>query len=122
MNLDLGRVAGSETPWRLDADSLTTHGVVLGMTGSGKTGLALTLLEELAARQVPLLLIDPKGDLGNLGLLYPGASAEELLPWVDAAAAARQGISAQVAAAAWSERIAAERTRWGITPERVESL
>jgi DNA helicase HerA-like ATPase len=54
-----------------DAKDLTTHGVVVGMTGSGKTGLAMALLEEAAIDGIPAILIDPKGDLGNLLLGFP---------------------------------------------------
>ena len=75
----LGREGAADL--RISPDRLTTHGVVLGMTGSGKTGLCLVLLEELVAAGVPIIAIDPKGDLGNLGLVFPGLSAPEFAPW-----------------------------------------
>ena len=62
---------------------LLTHAVVLGMTGSGKTGLGITLLEEAAIDGVPVLAIDPKGDLANLLLTFPQLSAPDFFPWVD---------------------------------------
>ena len=81
--LFLGRSAegpdASPTPFHLDADRLRTHGVVVGMTGSGKTGLSLVLLEELVRSGVPVIAIDPKGDLGSLGLLFEGLSVPLLV-------------------------------------------
>ncbi|MGF1507902.1 MAG: helicase HerA domain-containing protein [Myxococcota bacterium] len=65
----------------IDPSRLRTHGVVVGMTGSGKTGLSLVLLEELVRRRVPIVAIDPKGDLGNLGLLFPDFRPEDFAPW-----------------------------------------
>lgn len=74
-----------DTPWHLDADKLRTHGVIVGMTGSGKTGLSLVLLEELVRAGVPIVAIDPKGDLGSLGLLFAGLAPEHFAPWVEGA-------------------------------------
>lgn len=107
---------------RLDGNRLTTHGVILGMTGSGKTGLALVLLEELIQAGVPLLLLDPKGDLGNVALLFPEASVDQLTPWTDAAAAERAGESTEAAAARWGEELRRQRSEWGISSERVAAL
>lgn len=86
-----------------DSRDLTTHAVCVGMTGSGKTGLCLSLLEEAAIDGVPAIAIDPKGDLGNLRLSFPSLRAEDFAPWVDTAAAARQGIQADEAAAKTAE-------------------
>ena len=72
-------------------DDLTTHAVVTGMTGSGKTGLCIDLLEEAALNGIPAILVDPKGDLGNLLLHFPGLSPAEFQPWIDADTARRQG-------------------------------
>jgi hypothetical protein len=66
-----------------DSRDLTTHAVCVGMTGSGKTGLCLSLLEEAAIDGVPAIAIDPKGDLGNLMLSFPELRAEDFAPWVD---------------------------------------
>ncbi len=79
--LHLGRKATDEQPYHLDPAHLRTHGVVVGMTGSGKTGLSLVLLEELVLAGVPIIAIDPKGDLGNLGLVFPSLSPDEFAPW-----------------------------------------
>ncbi|MGA0369420.1 MAG: helicase HerA-like domain-containing protein [Kiritimatiellia bacterium] len=74
-----------------DAKDLTTHGVCVGMTGSGKTGLCLSLIEEAAMDGIPVLAIDPKGDLGNLLLTFPELRPEDFAPWIDPAEAARKG-------------------------------
>ncbi|MBL9020401.1 MAG: DUF853 family protein, partial [Myxococcales bacterium] len=66
-----------------DARDLTTHAVCVGMTGSGKTGLCLALLEEALIDGVPVIAIDPKGDLGNLMLTFPALEPEDFAPWVD---------------------------------------
>ena len=62
------------------SSDLTTHGVIVGMTGSGKTGLAVVLLEEALLAGIPALIIDPKGDMGNLALTFPDLSAASFLP------------------------------------------
>ena len=74
-----------------DSRDLTTHAVCVGMTGSGKTGLCISLLEEAALDGIPALVIDPKGDIANLMLTFPGLSAAEFQPWIDPAEAARKG-------------------------------
>ena len=74
-----------------DSKQLTTHAVCVGMTGSGKTGLCLSLLEEAAIDGIPVIAIDPKGDLGNLLLTFPELRGEDFAPWVDPDEAARQG-------------------------------
>jgi hypothetical protein len=122
VNLRLGRKVEDGSELTLDADRLTTHGVILGMTGSGKTGLAMVLLEELIEAGVPLLLIDPKGDLANLGLLFADASAADLTPWTDAAAAQRSGQTPEEAATQWGQQLRAQRAEWGIDAPRVAAL
>src|SRR6478752_3629560 len=66
-----------------DSKDLTTHGVIVGMTGSGKTGLGIALLEEAAIDGIPAIVVDPKGDLGNLLLAFPALRPEDFRPWVD---------------------------------------
>lgn len=94
-----------------DSKNLTTHAVCLGMTGSGKTGLGIALLEEAAIDKIPALIIDPKGDLPNLLLTFPQLSAQEFKPWVDPAEADRKGESVDALAAetakTWSEGLKA---------------
>jgi hypothetical protein len=105
-----------------DPADLTTHAVVVGMTGSGKTGLCIGLLEEAALAGVPALVIDPKGDLTNLLLHFPALAPADFQPWVDADAAQRQGKTPETAAAetaaAWKDGLA----KWGIGPERIAAL
>jgi hypothetical protein len=74
-----------------DSKDLTTHAVCVGMTGSGKTGLCVSLLEEAAIDGIPAIAIDPKGDLGNLMLTFPELSPADFRPWVDVGEAARNG-------------------------------
>ncbi len=76
-----------------DAKDLTTHAVCVGMTGSGKTGLCVSLLEEAALDGIPVIAIDPKGDLGNLMLTFPNLATADFKPWVDEGEAARKGMT-----------------------------
>ena len=85
-----------------DSKDLTTHGVIIGMTGSGKTGLCIGLLEEAAIDNIPALVIDPKGDMGNIMLNFPDSSPAELEPWMDAAKARRIASSA---VSNWPDRL-----------------
>ena len=83
--LFLGRsVTKAPAPLALDPDDLTTHGLIVGMTGSGKTALGILLIEELLKQGIPVLAIDPKGDLGNLALAFPRLAPDEFAPWVPA--------------------------------------
>jgi len=86
----LGRTADGK-PLRYDIDDLTTHGVCVGMTGSGKTGLCVDLLEELLLADTPLFLLDPKGDVTNLLLTFPGLRPEDFAAWIDPETARRSG-------------------------------
>ena len=74
-----------------DSSDLVTHAVIAGMTGSGKTGLGIDLIEEAAIDGVPVIAIDPKGDLGNLLLTFPQLAPADFAPWVDADEARRAG-------------------------------
>jgi len=109
-------------PFLYDARDLTTHAVAVGMTGSGKTGLCLTLLEEAALDGVPVIAIDPKGDVGNLLLTFPRLAPADFRPWVDETEAARLGIPADELAARtakrWREGLAAS----GQDGERIARL
>lgn len=102
-----------------DSKDLTTHAVCVGMTGSGKTGLCLSLLEEAAIDRIPAICIDPKGDLGNLMLSFPNLKPGDFKPWVDPADATRAGLTpdeyATKMAKVWKEGLAA----WGQPPERI---
>lgn len=105
-----------------DSKDLTTHAVCVGMTGSGKTGLCLSLLEEAAIDGVPAICIDPKGDLGNLMLNFPNLSAAEFEPWVDSGDAARKGMSVGDYAAKTAETWKNGLAEWGQPPERIARL
>src|SRR5262245_38238516 len=74
---------GEAAPLRMPAHHLVTHGVVVGMTGSGKTGLVTVMVEEALRSAVPVLVIDVKGDLPNLMLAFPSLDPQLLLPWVE---------------------------------------
>ena len=74
-----------------DSKDLNTHAVIIGMTGSGKTGLGVALLEEALIDNIPVIAIDPKGDLGNLLLTFPDLADHDFAPWVDPEEAARKG-------------------------------
>lgn len=100
------------TPVAVDASDLTTHGVIVGMTGSGKTGLGVVLLEEALRAGIPTLVLDPKGDMTNLALRFPGLSTEEFAPWV------APGADAAATAATWREGLAG----WGLDGTHVAEL
>jgi hypothetical protein len=116
---DPARGAPTDNLLLYDSRDLTTHAVCVGMTGSGKTGLCLALLEEAAIDGVPAICIDPKGDLANLLLTFPGLAASDFAPWVDRSEAARKGVSveeyAAQTAAAWKNGL----EQWGQPVERV---
>jgi hypothetical protein len=106
----------------IGSSDLTTHGVVTGMTGSGKTGLAVVLLEEARLSGIPTLVLDPKGDMTNLALVFPDLEPASFRPWVSEAEAQAAGVTvdeyAERQATAWREGLAAS----GIRPERVRAL
>mgnify|MGYP005842261891 CR=1 FL=1 len=111
-----------DAPVNYDARDLTTHAVCIGMTGSGKTGLCIGLLEEAALDKVPTLLIDPKGDITNLLLQFPELRPADFEPWVNPDDARRKGQTvadyAQTTAGLWRNGLA----EWGISPERIAQL
>lgn len=105
-----------------DARDLTTHGVIVGMTGSGKTGLGIIALEEALLSGIPTLVIDPKGDMGNLLLNFPSFDPAAFEPWVDAAEAERKGITASDLAASTAEMWKSGLEGWGIGSDRMREL
>jgi len=105
-----------------DSRDLTTHAVCIGMTGSGKTGLCLSLLEEAALDGIPAIAIDPKGDIGNLLLTFPDLKAGDFEPWVDAGEAARKGKSVAEFAAATAENWRKGLADWNQDGERIARL
>jgi ElaB/YqjD/DUF883 family membrane-anchored ribosome-binding protein len=116
----LGGVDGDpKAPFLYDSKDLTTHGFVVGMTGSGKTGLSIVLLEEAALDGIPALIIDPKGDMGNLMLQFPELEPEDFRPWVDNAEATRRGVTPEAfaaeTAAVWERGLG----EWGQSKRRI---
>ncbi|MEN6546294.1 MAG: ATP-binding protein [Armatimonadia bacterium] len=105
-----------------DAPDLTTHGVCVGMTGSGKTGLCVALLEEAAIDGIPSIVIDPKGDLGNLLLTFPNLAPEDFRPWVDEEEAARAGVTPDEFAAQTAQQWREGLAQWGQDGERIARL
>jgi hypothetical protein len=105
-----------------DSKDLVTHAVCVGMTGSGKTGLCIGLLEEAAIDGIPAVIVDPKGDLGNLALLFPGLRPEDFRPWINEDEAAQKGLSpddyARDQAELWRRGLA----EWGQDENRIRIL
>ena len=124
----LGRVQDLSTGKRTDelvlydSKDLTTHGVIIGMTGSGKTGLGIGLIEEAALDRIPVIAIDPKGDLGDLLLTFPELRPADFEPWVSAQEAEARGLSrqqfAEEQASTWAKGLA----DWGQSGERIKRL
>jgi hypothetical protein len=120
--VDVDTQRETDVPLLYDASDLVTHAVILGMTGSGKTGLGIGLIEEAAIDDIPVLAIDPKGDLSNLLLTFPTLGGDDFAPWVNPDEARRQGLSTEAFAAAeaarWREGLATS----GQQPERIARL
>jgi len=105
-----------------DAKDLTTHAVIIGMTGSGKTGLGIGILEEAALDNIPVIAIDPKGDMGNILLTFPQLRPEDFRPWINARAASDKGQTADEyaggQAALWKKGLG----QWGQTGARITQM
>ncbi|MGB5986611.1 MAG: DUF87 domain-containing protein [Desulfobacterales bacterium] len=105
-----------------DAKDLTTHAVIIGMTGSGKTGLGVGLIEEALIDKIPVIAIDPKGDLANLALTFPSLSPEELKPWVNPQEAVTQGLTLEAFAKKEADKWTQGLADWDQSPERIARL
>ncbi len=105
-----------------DAKDLTTHGVCVGMTGSGKTGLCIAMLEEAAIDGIPAIVIDPKGDMANLLLTFPELSPSDFLPWVDEGEARRKEISTEEYASQQADKWREGLAGWGQDGERIRKM
>ena len=117
-DLDPETMEATETPTLVKSKNFTTHAAIIGMTGSGKTGLGIDLLEEAAIDNIPVIAIDPKGDMGNLCLAFPDLSPDDFLPWIEEEARQKGEDPAEVAkktAQMWREGIES----FDQTPERI---
>jgi len=112
----------TEEPQVYDPDDLTTHAVVVGMTGSGKTGLCLDIMEEAALSDLPAILIDPKGDITNLLLHFPELLPEDFKPWINADNARRDGVTVEQAATDTAKLWKNGLKGWGIESDRIQRL
>jgi hypothetical protein len=108
----LGKSQANDDLLLYDSKDLVTHAVCVGMTGSGKTGLCINLLEEAAIDGIPAIIIDPKGDLCNLLLTFPNLRPEDFAPWVE------EGVEAAQQAQLWKDGLAT----WGEDGERIKRL
>jgi DNA helicase HerA-like ATPase len=107
---------------RYEADDLTTHGVIVGMTGSGKTGLGIIFIEEALRSGLPVLVLDPKGDMTNLALTFPDLAPSDFEPWVDAAEARREDKSVGELATGVAELWKSGLGSWGLDGSDLAAL
>lgn len=105
-----------------DSKDLTTHGMIIGMTGSGKTGLGIAILEEALIDNIPIIAIDPKGDLTNLMLNFPQLRAQDLRPWINEQDALNAGLTPDQFAAKQADLWRKGLGGWGQDPERIARL
>jgi len=119
---DLAKKAAKDDLLLYDSKDLVTHAVTVGMTGSGKTGLCIGLIEEAAIDGIPAIIIDPKGDLGNLLLAFPQLRGEDFLPWINEDDARQKDMTPQAyaesQAALWQKGLAS----WGQDGARIQKL
>jgi len=120
--LDLESREQENTPFLYKSKYLTTHAAIIGMTGSGKTGLGIGLIEEAILDNIPSIIIDPKGDMSNLLLNFPELRPEDFRPWIDPAEAAKNEMEpdayAQKIATSWREGLKS----WNQPPSRIKNL
>jgi hypothetical protein len=114
--------SGETQAFTLPSEHLLTHGVVVGMTGSGKTGLLMVLVEEALRSAIPVIMIDIKGDLPNLLLTFPNVSAEEFAPWMDEGHGQDNGQSQQELAQREAQRWQQWLAEWELGPSEVAQL
>jgi hypothetical protein len=120
--LDVAGQAPAQLPLLFKSKDFTTHAAIIGMTGSGKTGLGIGLIEEAIIDNIPSIIIDPKGDMGNLLLAFPELRPEDFLPWIDPADAARKEMTVEAyadkTAREWQEGLQG----WGQGRERISGM
>ena len=112
----------NDTPLMYPSKNLTTHAVCIGMTGSGKTGLGIDLIEEASLDGIPSIVIDPKGDMGNLLLTFPSLEGKDFLPWIELTDAAQKGMEpvpySEYMAKTWKDGL----EHWGEKPDRIKKF
>src|SRR5512137_2830587 len=111
---DLAKGTVLDQPVIYDPADLTTHAIVTGMTGSGKTGLCIAMMEEAALKGIPALIVDPKGDLTNLLLHFPDLLPTDFEPWIDPEIARRAGQTTAQAGAVAAENWKKGLEGWGL--------
>jgi hypothetical protein len=121
-DFDIATQQTSSDSFLLSARDLTTHAVCLGMTGTGKTGLGICVLEEALLQDIPCIILDPKGDITNLVLSFPNFAAADFEPWLDEDEAQRQKVTLRELASKTAQRWRAGLQSWGIDDERVSRL
>ena len=119
---DLGTKKPKDGILLYDSKDLLTHAVCVGMTGSGKTGLCLAMLEEAAIDGIPAIIIDPKGDLANLLLTFPDLKPEDFLPWINEEDAQKKNLSPDEFAAQQAETWKKGLADWRQDGERIKRL
>ena len=119
---DLAGRAGLEDLLLYDSKDLVTHGVCIGMTGSGKTGLCISLLEEAALDNIPSIVIDPKGDITNLLLTFPNLESGDFAPWINQEDALKKGLSVQDYATQQADLWRNGLSKWGQDGKRIQRL
>src|SRR4029079_19099295 len=119
---DLAKNSLTTQPVLYDSRDLVTHGVIVGMPGSGKTGLGITLIEEALIDNIPVLAIDPKGDLGNLLLTFPQLAAADFRPWIDPDEAALQKLDPDAYAAQQADGWKKGLAQWDQDGDRIARL
>lgn len=121
-SFDLAQGARGDDLILYSAKDLTTHAMIIGMTGSGKTGLGIGMIEEAAIDRIPVIAVDPKGDLTNLLLTFPDLNPQDFQPWVSPEEATNKGITiealAESTAATWRKGLA----DWQQSGERIRRL
>jgi hypothetical protein len=119
---DLEKGARQDDLVLYDSRDLLTHAVCVGMTGSGKTGLGISLIEEAAIDGIPVLAIDPKGDLGNLLLTFPNLAPADFAPWIDAGEAQRHNTTVEAYAVETAQRWKTGLAEWDQDGSRIARL
>ena len=119
---DLAQNKPEESLLLYDSKDLVTHAVCVGMTGSGKTGLCIGLLEEAAIDGIPAIIIDPKGDLSNLLLTFPNLTPQDFAPWVNEGDAQKKGLTTDAYAAQQADLWKNGLAEWGQDGDRIKRL